>query len=77
MNANKKVIPTAFFIKSVIILMYGAEKMTSSIDIIPAMVPLPTLFIRKKTGIVDNAQNSDTPTFTPKVISPKRRADRR
>ena len=39
----------------------------------PAKTPFVTLFMRKKVGIVDKAQTNETPTFTPKEMSPTRR----
>ena len=70
MNANSQHIPIAFFIKSVKVLMYGAEKTINSIADMPANLVFVTRFMRKYAGTVDNAENKETPTFTPKLTSP-------
>ena len=70
MNTKSQHIPIAFFMKSVKVLMYGAEKTINSITDMPAKLVFVTRFMRKYAGTVDSAENNETPTFTPKLISP-------
>ena len=72
MNAKSQHIPIAFFMKSVKVLMYGAEKIINNIAVMLAKLVFATRFMRKYAGTVDNAESSETPTFTPKLMSPKR-----
>jgi len=69
MKAKSQHTPTAFLMKSLNILIYGAEKTTNSIAVRPAKKPLLTLLMRKYAGIVDRADINAAPTFTPNMLS--------